>query len=319
MTGATLFADPEMQALLGGLLAVLVAATGATRLIENRAAGARQREIAANLKARVNAWWVMIAVFATALLAGRVVTLCLFFLISFLCLREVITLLPTRTADHRTLLWVFFVLAPAQYLLIGFERYGIFSIFIPVYAFLFIPIRSALRGDTEAFLARTASIQWALMVSVYLVSHAPALLILTIPGYEGETFKLMVFLLVVVQGSDVLQYIFGKTLGRRPIAPKLSPNKTVEGFVGGILSATALGAALWWITPFSPLAAAGMALLCALMGFAGGLVMSAIKRDRGIKDYGSLLPGHGGMLDRIDSLCFAAPVFFHVTRFFYEP
>jgi phosphatidate cytidylyltransferase len=202
--------------------------------------------------------------------------------------------------------------------LVGIDWYGLFSILIPVYAFLFVPIRSALAGDTERFLERTAKIQWGLMVCVYCVSHAPALLMLDLPGFEGRGARLLLFLIVVVQISDVLQYVWGKLLGRHKIAPVVSPSKTWEGFVGGALSATAIGAGLWWLTPYSPRQAALMALLVVLLGFAGGLTMSAIKRDRGIKDYGALIEGHGGILDRIDSLCFAAPVLFHVTRYFWS-
>jgi len=172
-------------------------------------------------------------------------------------------------------------------------------------------------GDTDRFLERIAEIQWGLMVCVYCVSHAPALLMLDIPGYGGENAKLLLYLILVVELSDVLQYVWGKLFGRRPIAPTVSPNKTVEGFVGGIASATALGTALWWMTPFRPWQAAAMALVATLMGFAGGLTMSAIKRDRGVKDFGHVLAGHGGVLDRIDSLCFAGPVFFHLTRYFF--
>ncbi|MFD2846561.1 phosphatidate cytidylyltransferase [Dietzia aerolata] len=128
---------------------------------------------------------------------------------------------------------------------------------------------------------------------------------------------LLLFLLLVVQGSDVFQYIWGKTLGKHPVAPTVSPNKTWEGLVGGVLTATALGAALWWITPFTPLQAAALAFVSCVMGFAGGLVMSAIKRDRGIKDFDSVIPGHGGIMDRLDSLAFSAPVFFHLVRFFF--
>ena len=145
----------------------------------------------------------------------------------------------------------------------------------------------------------------------------PCLLLLKIPGYEGQSAKLLFFLVCVVQLSDVLQYVWGKTLRAHPIAPRLSPSKTVEGFIGGALSAIGVGAALYWITPFTPLQAAGMAAIIVVMGFFGGLVMSAIKRDRGVKDYGELLPGHGGMMDRIDSLCFAAPVFFHAVRYWF--
>jgi phosphatidate cytidylyltransferase len=259
----------------------------------------------------------MAAVFATALLLGDAASTVLFGFISFLALREFITLTPTSHGDHRSLFWAFFIITPLQYYLVATGWYGLYTIFIPVYAFLFIPIRSALAGDCARFLERTAKIQWALMVCVYCVSHAPALLGLKIPGYEGQNGQLLLFFVLVVELSDVLQYVWGKILGRHPIAPRVSPNKTWEGFVGGILSATAVGTALWWATPFSPWQAAGMSLVITLLGFAGGLTMSAIKRDRGVKDYGTILAGHGGILDRIDSLCFAAPVFFHLTRQFF--
>ena len=154
---------------------------------------------------------------------------------------------------------------------------------------------------------------------MYFLSHAPALLILQIPGYEGQNAKLMFYLVLVVQLSDVMQFVWGKLLGRRRVAPSISPNKTWEGLVGGVATATLIASTLWWATPFTPLVSAAMGLVLTLMGFAGGLIMSAIKRDRGVKDYGSMIEGHGGILDRIDSLCFAAPVFFHLTRFFFAP
>ncbi|EBQ6150934.1 phosphatidate cytidylyltransferase, partial [Salmonella enterica subsp. enterica serovar Enteritidis] len=154
------------------------------------------------------------------------------------------------------------------------------------------------------------------MIAVYCLSYAPALLVLPIPDFT-DNINLLLFLMIVVQISDVLQYVFGKLFGKRPIVPKLSPNKTVEGFIGGILSASCVGMALWWATPFSPWAAFLLSLLICLAGFAGGLCMSAIKRDSGIKDFGAMIEGHGGMMDRLDSLCFAAPVFFHVLKYFY--
>ena len=172
-------------------------------------------------------------------------------------------------------------------------------------------------GDSDRFLERTAKIQWGLLVCVYFISHIPMLMAMPIPGYEGQNAKLLFFFVTVVQISDVLQYVFGKTLGKRPIAPNVSPNKTVEGFFLGVLAASGVGAALWWVTPFSPLSAFLMSLLITVMGFLGGLVMSAIKRDLGVKDWGQAIPGHGGFLDRIDSLCFAAPVFFHFTGFYF--
>jgi phosphatidate cytidylyltransferase len=312
-----LLADRELVALFGGVLAVLAVAT-VVGLVLRRVVGSESgRATVSNLNARIRSWWVMSAVFAASLLTGGVGSVVLFAVVSFLALREFITLTPSRRADHRALFSSFFVGIPLQYLLVGIQWYGLFSVLIPVYGFLYIPTRSALAGDTERFLARVAEIQWGLMVCVYCVSHAPALLMLQIPGYAGQNAKLLLFLILVVQMSDVLQYVWGKLLGRHRIAPTVSPHKTVEGFVGGVGSATLLGASLWWATPFSPPAAAGMALVITLMGFAGGLTMSAIKRDRGLKDFGSAIAGHGGILDRIDSLCFAGPVFFHLTRYFF--
>lgn len=309
--------DRDLALLYGGILVVLIVASIAGAILSRTAKSEGGRATVANLNARVRAWWWMCVVFAFALATGGVASIVLFGLVSFLALREFLTLTPTRTSDHRALAWTFFVFAPVQYFLVGIGWYGLFSVLIPVYAFLFIPTRIVLEGDTASFFERAAKIQWGLMICVYCVSHAPALLILDIPGYENQNAKLLVFLVLIVQASDVLQYLFGKTLGRHPIAPSVSPNKTWEGFAGGIAAATALGASLYWVTPFSPLVAAGMSLAITLMGFAGGLTMSAIKRDRGIKDFGAVIEGHGGIMDRIDSICFSAPVFFHLTRFFF--
>jgi phosphatidate cytidylyltransferase len=309
--------DRQFLWLGGGVLVLLIVASIVGWLLAQRDGGEKWQATIRNLNARTKAWWVMAAVFSLALAFGRTGAVVLFGLLSFLAMREFITLTPTRAGDHRTLFWTFFVITPLQYLLVARDWYGLFSILIPVYAFLFVALRNALAGDCERFLERTAKIHWALMICVYCLSHAPALLTLQIKGYEGQGAKLLFYLVAVAQISDVLQYVWGKTLGRRPIAPHVSPSKTWEGFVGGIVSATGIGAGLWWATPFSPWQSAGMALAITLSGFAGGLVMSAIKRDRGVKDYGALIEGHGGVMDRIDSLCFAAPVFFHLTRYFF--
>lgn len=305
--------DSELSWLLCGLFGLLLVAS----IIGGVLAKFKQNDTIANLNARIRAWWVMCIISVLAMTLGPIGSTVLFMLMSFYALRECITLLPTRRSDHEALFWCFFIILPLQYLLVGIEWYGVFVILIPVYAWLFIPARLALAGDTSRFLERAAKIQWSMMIAVYCISHAPALLMLQIPGYEQQNIKLLLFLMIVVQISDVLQYVFGKLWGKRPIVPKLSPNKTVEGFVGGILSASLVGMGLWWITPFAPWQAFLISLLITLLGFLGGLCMSAIKRDRGVKDFGAMLEGHGGMMDRIDSLCFAAPVFFHVVRYFY--
>jgi len=307
--------------LFAGTAGVLVIATLVGQILRWRvaASGKGDNPVIANLNARIYAWWVMVGLMGLAFIFGRTGVIVLYALASFFALREFITLTPTRRGDHIALLVSFFIVLPSQYLLVATEWYGMFAIFIPVYAFLTLPILQALGSDTVGFLERSAKVQWGLMIAVYCVSHVPALLLLDIPGYEQRNVLLIAFLIIVVQMSDVLQYVWGKLLGRHKIAPALSPSKTVEGFVGGVLSASLLGAGLWWITPFSIVQAGGMSLVICLMGFLGGLVMSAIKRDRGVKDWGHMIEGHGGMLDRLDSVCFAAPIFFHLTRYYFTP
>ena len=307
----------DLWIVVAGIIGILSFASLVGFALQRRLSPSGQNTVVENLNARIKAWWVMAAAIAVAFMGGRTGVIILFLLCSFAALREFMTLTNATRADHRSLAAVFFIALPVQYYLIWLSWYGLFAIFIPVWVFLFLPVVTALARDTRNFLIRIAEMQWALMICVYCVSHVPALLNLSIPGYQGREVLLIAFLVIVVQLSDVFQYIWGKLIGRRKIAPNLSPSKTVEGFVGGCLTATAIGAGLWWITPFSPWQAAMMSLLITGMGFLGGLVMSAIKRDRGVKDWGHSIAGHGGFIDRLDSVIFAAPVFFHLTRYYW--
>jgi phosphatidate cytidylyltransferase len=310
-------ATQQTLALFLGVAAVLVTASVVSYVLNRRYAGDVPNPTLDNLNSRIKAWWWMVTLIGLAFAFGKAGVIVLFALASLAALREFITLAPTRRGDHMALAVAFFVVLPLQYYLVWIDWYGLYSVFIPVYGFLLLAAIAALRQDTKHFMERVAETQWGLMISVFALSHVPALLDLKIPGYEGRNLLLIAFLVVVVQSSDVLQYVWGKLLGRRKIAPELSPSKTVEGFVGGVASATVLGALLWWITPFTFWQAGAVALLINLMGFFGGLVMSAIKRDRGVKDWGWLIEGHGGVIDRLDSVIFAAPVFFHMTRYFW--
>ena len=306
--------SPHLLWLLAGVGLVLVVGSVIGEVLRLRLSPKGENPVIENLNARINAWWVMVICLGLAFIAGKPGVVLLFALCSFAALREFLTLTTHNRADHWSLVACFFLILPLQYWFLSTDWYGMYSIFIPVYAFLLLPVVSALRGSTKDFLIRVSETQWALMICVYCASHVPALLYLQIPGFEGRNIILIAYLIFVVQLSDVLQYVWGKLLGRTKVAPNLSPSKTWEGLIGGTLSATAIGTALYWMTPFSPWEAAGMCLLSTLMGFFGGLVMSAIKRDRGIKDWGHLIAGHGGFLDRLDSVIFAAPIFFHVTR-----
>lgn len=309
--------DHQMFLVLNGVLAGLLVASLSGFVLARPAKSEERRATIDNLNARIRAWWIMTGIFAISFVIGPAGSMLLFAFVSLLALREYVSLISTTRADHRTLFWSFFVFTPLQYW-VWFEGwYGIAVLLIPVYAFLFIPIRMGLAGDTTGFLDRAARIQWGLMVCVYCISYAPALLTLEIPGYQKQDARLLLFLVIVVQLSDVFQYVWGKLLGKRKIAPAISPNKTWEGFMGGVATSVVVGTGLWWLTPFSRIQALFMSLAISLMGFAGGLTMSAIKRDRGVKDFGNAIEGHGGILDRMDSICFSAPLFFHLTRWIF--
>lgn len=264
---------------------------------------------------RVRAWWVICALLAIAFVSPML-TVALFGAMSFWALREFITLTPTRLGDHRALFWVFFFFTPLQYVLVAYNNYGLYSILIPVYAFLFIPARIAMAGDFKRFLERVAKIQSGLLICVYCLSFAPALLYLnSSPQDKASNARLLFFFVAMALLAEAFQFLWSQLYGRHVIAPAINAARTWEGLVGGSASAALAGLALFWATPYKEAwHAAFMSMVVAVMGFAGAMTMSAIKRDRGVRDYGTLVEGHGGVLDRIDSICFAAPVFYHITR-----
>lgn len=297
------------------VLGVLVVASVAVAVLQR----ARPGKDFSELSARVRAWWIMAAVFFAAIVVSNRVSLVFFALMSFWALKEYVTLLKTRPADHRALVLTFLAV-PIQYLWIGLDPpwYGMFIIFIPVYMLLALPVRMVLSKETKGFVESASQIHWGMMIFVFGLSHMAYLLTFpTIADTNANGRTLVLFLVFVVEMSDVLQYIWGKTLGRHKIIPAVSPNKTWEGFIGGIASAMLLSLAIRFLTPFSIKETLLVSFLITVAGFCGGAVMSAVKRDFGVKDFGSVIPGHGGMLDRVDSLCYAAPIFFHYVRYFY--
>ncbi len=311
--------------LVGSVLFVLTGALVVGRILARQPEGTVHPALARTFNERVQAWWGMAVILVAGLILGYAVTVILFGFVSFWALREFITMTPTRRSDHRTLFWVVFVVAPLQYVLVGLgeDWYPVYSVLIPVYGWLFISTRIAFSGDAKRFLERSAKILAGLLICVYSLSYAPALLGLTLltpdpatgelVAWTGSMAGLLFYFVLLVQLADVLQYGWGKLIGRHVIAPAINASRTWEGFCGGVASTTLFGVLLYGVTPFGLWGSACMAMVVAVMGFAGGMTMSAIKRDRGVEDYGTLVQGHAGVLDRIDSLCFAAPVFFHLA------
>lgn len=311
MTGILDGIDPGLARLLagaGGVVLTLIAGTLFALLKTPRS-----RE----LVDRVTSWWIMVALIAAALALGRYGTVAFFAAVSFIALREFLSLAPTRKEDRLVIL-VAYLTVPLGYLLIAFDRYTIYLVAIPVYAFLAMPALMVLNGRTSGFLASVGILHWGVMITVYNLGYI-ALLAMTpaAEAPEAGPAGLIFLLLVATAANDVLQYAWGKSLGRRAILPTISPNKTWAGFLGGWVSTAALIALLAPL--FTPLAGTGRVLTAVLLpvaGFAGDVTMSAIKRDLGVKDSSRLIPGHGGALDRLDSLTFTAPLYFHILAFF---
>lgn len=338
-----LFDDRYTLALLAGVFTLLAVGAFVGWLLRRQPATSISPALIRLFNQRIVAWWAMFATLIFSVVLGRPLVVILFFFVSFWALREFITMTPTRLADHRTLFWTFFVITPLQYFFVFVgntyawwfslgpegDLYGLYSIFIPVYCSLLIPARMALAGDPKRFLERFAKVQSGLMICVYALSHAPALLDLhlvtwnsesgTYVKYEGSPSGLLFYFIILVQVSDVCHYLANKIFTRHVIAPAINGSRTWEGLLVGTLATALAGLSLWWVTPFTLAGSACMALIISLMGFCGTMVMSAVKRDRGVRDYGTLVRGHVGVLDRIDSICFAAPVFYHLTRFFLSP
>lgn len=299
---------------LGAIIAVLVVATIIVAVMRRGDTGGKHAELAA----RVNSWWVLVAIFAIAISFRRGIAIAFFALLSFLALKEYLSLIPTRRADRRVLFWAY-LCVPLQYWWVWKQWYHMFLIFIPVWAFLFIAMRMVLRGETRDFLRAAGTIHWGLMTMVFGLSHLAYLLVLpdgsSVPAHGAA---LLLFVVLLTELNDVLQYVWGRTLGRHKVIESVSPKKTVEGLVGGALTTTAVTVAIApLLTPLTLTDSIAVGLMIGFGGFVGDVTISAVKRDIGVKDSGALIPGHGGVLDRIDSLLFTAPLFFHFMTYFY--
>lgn len=269
------------------------------------------------LKDRITSWWIIVGAFIVGAMVNTTVSMFFFALISYLALKEYFTLIPSRRTDRRIIFYAYISII-FQYWFAGIAWYGMFIIWIPVFLFLFLPFRQVLIGETQGFLENTSRVQWGMMMFVFGLSHIAYMMTLpTLAGYEIGGKELVVYLVLLTELNDVLQYLWGKALGKHKIVPKVSPNKTIEGFVGAFMTLSVLAVAFSFLTPFTTLQALAAGMLISGAGFVGDVVISMVKRDIGVKDSGHLLPGHGGILDRVDSLTYTAPLFFHFVHYLY--
>ena len=299
--------------LLIGIFSFLIVSSVVTYFLQQKNPEKNYTE----LVSRIKSWWMMIAAIALFVFLGTKALIVFFAFVSFIALKEYLSLVPTRQSDRRVLFLAYLAI-PLQYYWISIGWYGMFIIFIPVYMFLLIPLRMVILSETEGFLKAVGTLHWGLMMTVFSISHIAYLLVLPDSVNPASSIALMLFLLVLTQFNDVAQYLWGKLLGKHKVIPKVSPNKTTEGLLGGVLTISLLAMLLGtWLTPMNLLESLGAGLIISLGGFFGDVTISAVKRDIGIKDTGSFLPGHGGILDRVDSLTFSAPLFFHYIYYLY--
>ncbi len=305
----------ELLLVFGGIFVMLVIASFVTWWLKK----AKPQHDWSELAQRIQSWWFMALVFAAAIAINQNISIIFFALISFLALKEYFTLVPAQRAHRQVLFWAYLSI-PVQFLIVYIDWYGMFLIFIPVYMFLLIPVILILIGESKGFLRSVGSVHWGMMLMVFGLSHLAYLLVLP----EGDLANaggggLVLYVVVLTQSNDVGQYIFGKLFGRHKIIPKVSPNKTWEGLIGGVV--VTIGLAFLLAPLLTPLDTAWFILasgvILGLGGFVGDINISALKRDLGVKDTGSSIPGHGGIMDRIDSLTYTAPIFFHFTRYFF--
>ena len=268
------------------------------------------------VNSRVKAAWWLILVFAAAFAGGLNTLIVVFALLSFFTLREFLALTPTKQSDHWALICSFYVAIPVQYLAIAFAQEDIFTIFIPVYMFLLLPVLMSITHDSEQFLGRVAKIQWGLMLSIYCISHAPVLLIYEVERYGSSSSLLLLFFLLVIFVADLLVVIASSYLGGKSLPD--NPNKTYKGILCGGAIAILVGFSLFWITPFKPWQCLLMSLAIVMAGAMGDIVIAAVKRSLGSRFMDGDKYMTRGTLERLAPFIFAAPVYYHLCMHFFS-
>ena len=264
------------------------------------------------VKKIIHSWWVIIGTVLLSFAFGKWGILSLFFLLSIFLVREYMAV--SRVNIKKEMNLILFFLTAGQYAMLSFEQFRGFQIWIPMMSLWIIPgliiFRALIQNMDLIF-----SVAFGLSMTIFYLSHLPALYVFhnKLGFSENQTLYAMMTLLLLTWGNDVFQFLSGKMFGRLKIVPQVSPNKTLAGFIGGILCSGAISVLIFPMflglkTEQSLL----IGVVLSVTGMFGDLFFSAVKRNMGTKDFSDLLPGHGGILDRIDSLIFTAPIFFHL-------
>lgn len=257
----------------------------------------------------------MILIFTLVIFINREVATIGIALLSLIAFRELSSNLNLRNTDRRSLLWCYIAI-PFQFMAAYTQYYGFFVIFIPVIMYLFLTLRTVSSGDVQNITRSLGMIHWSVMLTVFSFSHLAY--ILSLPPKEGFTAGnggMILFIVLITEVNDVYQFTCGKLFGKNKIIPTVSPNKTIEGFVGGLILTTITGYFLNFLLPVNTDKTIILTILLCVVGFGGDITLSAVKREHKIKDMGTSIPGHGGMMDRLDSLAFTTIAFFYLMRY----
>ena len=281
---------------------------------QGRATSPEQSRRLAVANSRVRMGWWLIVVFTIAWWWGQASLVVVFAIFSFFLLREFIALTPIKHTDHWVLVIAFYIAIPVQYALVYFNLTQIFTLFIPIYLFLILPVIAAMSHDTDRYLERVAKVQWGLMICVFCVSHAPAIATLDFGSHKTSGELMLLFFLIITFLADLFSVLMSSLLGGKAIA--MNSNKSVKGIAAGSTMAVVAGVALYWLTPFSILQTALYASAIVVSCLLGDMVITSVKRSLGSRSWeGELYIGRG-ILKRFAPLTFAAPVFYHLTVLF---
>ncbi|MEI5906772.1 phosphatidate cytidylyltransferase [Bacillus spongiae] len=274
----------------------------------------KEREDFSTINARVKTWWGMLGVFAIATLFNPTISLISILFLSFFALKEFFSMITTRKVD-RQLFWWAYLAIPIQFYWISIEWYGMFIVFIPVYVFLFLPLPRIIGNGTVGFLRSVSSTQWGIMLMVFGLSHLAYYQVAN-PIYGAN---LVLFLVVLTQANDVVQFLVSIFLGKKRVIPSAHPNITWEGFLLSLMTTTALSTSLYsYLTPLDLKFGILSGVIISLSGFLGNLTIWVLKRDLLIGNAEKFQKLKESYLTRVDSLTYSAPIFFHVIRYYFD-
>ncbi len=274
--------------------------------------------------ASLKVWWVLALLWSVAAWVGQVGAAILLGIASLLAMREYLRLIDKTEKIGRGTLASLLVVGVVHYGLIAGNEVEIAKWFVPITLLLLLGIVRVVTGSPENYIRVTGGVYWGGLLIIYGLSHS-----LFLFNMESTSIPMVgiagwfLFVVLVSEMNDIMQAIVGRKFGKRMIMPRISPHKTYEGLIGGLLTSILLSVLLApYMTTFTAektiadgvLLSVTAGVLISLAGFAGDVNMSAIKRDAGVKDGSTLLPGMGGMIDRIDSLTFSGPVFYYFVE-----